>query len=180
MDPRRRESCVDFNALRSGPPASLLSRTEWRQRMARRGGNRPHCQRALPFRRRAAVFHLPWRSERDRLRPARRQAARVGALFLCRHCYRLAHASQSEGAWDRMLRRANKIRQRLGGDAGMAAPFPPKPKGMWRRTYERLLERAFDAEMRADDAFAVQAERLLAHIEKLKRIRPNRKRSFWQ
>jgi hypothetical protein len=45
-----------------------------------------------------------------------------GYYFLCRHRYRLAHASQSEGAWDRALRRANKIRQRLGSDPGMAAP----------------------------------------------------------
>src|SRR5471030_196284 len=78
-----------------------------------------------------------------------------GRYFLCRHCYRLAHASQSEGALDRVLRRANKIRQRLGGDPGMVAPFPPKPKGIWWRTYERLRDRAFDAELRAADAFAV-------------------------
>ena len=97
-----------------------------------------------------------------------------GRYFLCRHCYRLAHASQSEGKWDRGLRKANKIRMCLGGDPGMAAPFPPRPKGLWRRTYARLCEQAFEAEMRADEAFAIQAERLLARLDK-----PQRKRSFW-
>jgi hypothetical protein len=30
----------------------------------------------------------------------------AGRYFLCRHCYGLSYASQSERAWDRMLRRA--------------------------------------------------------------------------
>jgi len=103
-----------------------------------------------------------------------------GRYFLCRHCYRLAYVSQSEGAWDRTLRRANKVRQRLGGGPDVAAPFPSKPKGMWRRTYDRLREQAFDAEMRIDETFSLQAERLLARIDKPRRNRPIRKRSFWR
>lgn len=98
-----------------------------------------------------------------------------GRYFLCRQCYRLAYASQGEGTWDRMLRRANKIKQRLGGDPGMAAPFPRKPKGMWWRTYDRLRERAFEDEERADEAFVIRAERLLARIDN-----PRRKRSSWR
>jgi hypothetical protein len=94
-----------------------------------------------------------------------------GRYFLCRHCYRLAHASQSEDRWDRLLRRANKIRQRLGGDPGMAARFPRKPKGMWKRTYERLAEEVFEAELDADDAFAMRAQLMVARFDNRKSFR---------
>jgi hypothetical protein len=98
-----------------------------------------------------------------------------GRYFLCRHCYRLGHASQGDSASYRPHRRANKIRERLGGHAGTGWPFPERPKGMWRRTYERLREQAFAAEMRADDISVIDTERLLERLDKR-----GRKRSFWQ
>jgi hypothetical protein len=103
-----------------------------------------------------------------------------GRYFVCRHCYRLAYASQSEDAQRRSMRRANKIRQRLGGNAGTASPLPPKPKGMWRRTYERLREQALDAEERADEALVPHLARLLARTNNRKNNNRKGKWSFWK
>jgi hypothetical protein len=99
----------------------------------------------------------------------------AGRYFLCRHCYRLTHTSQSEGTGDRALRRANKIRQRLGGESGTGAPFPPRPRNMRRSIYERLRNQCFDAEMTASNAFAIQTRRMLDWINKSRK-----KREFWQ
>jgi hypothetical protein len=52
-----------------------------RRRVGGRQRDRPHRPHALPLRRSSALFRLPRRGERDRLRPARRQAVRAGALF---------------------------------------------------------------------------------------------------
>jgi hypothetical protein len=91
---------------------------------------------------------------------------RVGKLylsrsyFLCRHCNQLAYASQFEKPWQRALRRANKLTQRLGIDVGIAEPFPDKPKGMWARTYGCLLDEILQAEMLANEAQANMFKRL--------------------
>jgi len=67
---------------------------------------------------------------------------RVGVLyghrrFLCRHCHGLAYDSQSEARHDRLLRRANKVRERLGGEPGLSA-FMMKPKRMRWASFERM------------------------------------------
>jgi hypothetical protein len=71
----------------------------------------------------------------------RRQVTKLynfGRLFTCRHCSRLAYASQQESAHERGLLKARRIRARLGGSGNMLDDFPEKPKGMHWRTYERL------------------------------------------
>jgi len=98
---------------------------------------------------------------------------RHGRYFLCRHCYRLAYASQSEGELDRALRRANTIKQRLGGEPGLAYPFPKRPKGMWRRTYERLHQETFKIEMHAEEAIEARLARVKQRIDK------SSKKGFW-
>jgi len=97
-----------------------------------------------------------------------------GKYFLCRHCYRLTYASQSEGEWDRAIRRANKIRMKLGGDSGIASPFPDRPKGLWHRTYDRLRGEAMEARRLADEAFITRAASLLSQIDG-----SHRKKGFW-
>lgn len=89
----------------------------------------------------------------------------AGRYFLCRHCYRLAYASQSEARFDRALRRANKRRMALGGDPGMASAIPRKPKGMWWRTYDRIMDEISEAEGEADRALLARFVGRLSHAE---------------
>lgn len=75
--------------------------------------------------------------------PARGCGRRVavlygGAIFACRHCYRLAYPSQRETDDDRAARRADRIRERLGWEPGILNGNGLKPKGMHWRTFERL------------------------------------------
>jgi hypothetical protein len=61
-----------------------------------------------------------------------------GSTFACRHCHRLAYACQRETEDDRAVRRADRIRQRLGWTPGILNENGSKPKGMHWRTFERL------------------------------------------
>jgi hypothetical protein len=77
-----------------------------------------------------------------------------GRHFWSRHAYELAYASQRETKFARALRRARKLRLRLGGDP-TGDEYPDKPPRMRWATYNRLMDRL----VAADD---VTDERLLA------------------
>ena len=68
---------------------------------------------------------------------------RVGVLFggkrfWCRHCHGIAYAVENEDAMSRLLRRSNKLRERVKVRAGTAYPVTDKPKGMHWRTFDRI------------------------------------------
>jgi hypothetical protein len=69
-----------------------------------------------------------------------------GKYFLCRHCYDLRYESQRKDKQDRALRRAQKIRMRLGGTANMLELFPERPKGVHHDTYMKLFWEHHEAE----------------------------------
>ncbi len=61
-----------------------------------------------------------------------------GKYFACRSCCGLGHTSQKEGLGDRSSRLADKIRKRLGWQAGILNGEGGKPKGLHWATYQRL------------------------------------------
>lgn len=61
-----------------------------------------------------------------------------GSYFACRHCGGLGYATQKEGAGDRASTKADKLRKRLGWQAGILNEASGKPKGMHWKTYWRL------------------------------------------
>ena len=61
-----------------------------------------------------------------------------GKYFACRTCCGLGYASQKEDLGDRSSRQANKIRKRLGWQAGILNGDSGKPKGLHWATYRRL------------------------------------------
>ena len=61
-----------------------------------------------------------------------------GRVSACRHCHRLACASQRERADERATRWAGRIRDRFKWEPGILNGEADKPKGMHWRPFDRL------------------------------------------
>jgi len=61
-----------------------------------------------------------------------------GGIFACRHCYQLAYPGQRETGYDRMARRVDRIRDKLGWERGILNGNGWKPKGTHWNNFERL------------------------------------------
>ncbi len=78
-----------------------------------------------------------------------------GDLFASRTAYRLGYQSQQESPMFRYLSQAQNIRERLGGSTCIDDWYPEKPKGMHRKTYEKLRAKGLRYERRCN-SMAVQ------------------------
>src|SRR3954468_1662186 len=81
-----------------------------------------------------------------------------GRRFHCQRSCAPPYGSQHEAPHERLLRRLQAIRARLGGNeyASLGLPFPPKPKRMRQATYRR---RRAEARRYSDAMAAAAAER---------------------
>ncbi len=66
----------------------------------------------------------------------------AGKYFFCRHCYGLVYSSQQESKADRFMRKARKIRKRLGASNNLMEPILFKPNNMHQKTFDRLRREA--------------------------------------
>jgi hypothetical protein len=74
----------------------------------------------------------------------------AGKLFACRHCYRLGYRSQLKREHFARWHQADKLRKKLGGEAGRGFPIAEKPKGMHWATYWRRVEEIRHLEVEAN------------------------------
>lgn len=95
--------------------------------------------------------------------PCSRRVGRLfsgGDYFLCRHCYGIKYASQSEDPLRRAQRRAGKLSEQIHGRAGQTKPR------RWRRTEDRLRERCVAAELEADDLLEQAMARVMMRFRR--------------
>ena len=66
--------------------------------------------------------------------------------FSCRRCARLKYECERSAARLRSLRKAEKLRRKLGGNGSLSEPFPEKPRAMREERYSRIKKLALSAE----------------------------------
>jgi hypothetical protein len=82
--------------------------------------------------------------------------------FRCRTCLGLVHASSQESTADRAMRKANKLKRRLGAEPGLDSWYQ-RPRHMRHTTFERIDARIQAAEADVNDAHI----RLLARLGRM-------------
>jgi hypothetical protein len=76
--------------------------------------------------------------------------------FLCRQCYGLNYSCQNEVYADRMIRKARKLRSKLGASMDLQRPISERPHGMYRTTFERFIKQDQDNVRRVVGAYSQQ------------------------
>ena len=99
------------------------------------GGRRPWFICPMPeCERRVAILHL------------------YGMNFICRSCAGLGYECRQLDRPNRALLHTRKIRTKLGGSTAVTDPFPQRPKGMHRTTYNRLNAQVEELRLKWDPA----------------------------
>jgi hypothetical protein len=83
-----------------------------------------------------------------------------GVRYLCRTCHGLVHSSTQERPGNRATRKNQKLRRRVGAEIGLGDEIGPKPKGMHRKTFERISEQIHAAEAEVYDDMLVLLNRM--------------------
>lgn len=86
--------------------------------------------------------------------------------FGCRNCYQLGYRSRNVDSKTGAMDKAVRLRMKLGGSASLCERFPPKPKGMWWRTYDRLANLADQAEGDSLRCLSLRLDRLGSFTKK--------------
>lgn len=92
--------------------------------------------------------------------------------WMCWRCTRLSYGSQVEKPLYRLMRRAKKLRRRLGGPESLFLPFPWKPERMRWQTYAPLRRQGLALEARINEGMKAFAAEQRARIEDLRRKIP--------
>lgn len=84
--------------------------------------------------------------------------------YRCRACHRMTYTSQYDAYPQLPWTRCHRVRARFGAAEGLAYPFPDRPKGMHRKTYNRLKAEDERANALLDQALYMSLGQLKASL----------------